>query len=169
MKYLIYNTNTYETYTNKDLIESILYNDDTLTEADVTDAMIEDERGFLAAIDYENEIMILDRPLDNDILIIANLGLWSGRKTGYKILDNNLKSILNAGCGDYYKVEYNGFNVVATDSHHDGTNYYTFRKIKDPDKIEILLDKLYNGTATNSDINRYTKSLRDDIKAVYGW
>ena len=111
----------------------------------------------------------LNKTLPNRILCIADLGLWQGRKTGYKLLGDNLNEILTVAQGDYYKVYYDGYNVRAEDNHHDGTNYYTFRVIKDNVNIDNLLNKLYNGTATNNDINNYTKSLKSEIKSIYGW
>lgn len=165
----IYNSDTYENYTDEDIIQNLLENNRELTKDDITEEDIYEERNFLAEMDYSDEKDNLYKLLPNNILCIANLGLWNGRKSGYKVLDNNLNSILNQACGDYYHVYYDGYNIVAKDSHHDGTNYYTFRLIKDNVNIENLLTKLYNGKATNKDINNYTKSLRSEVKQIYGW
>ncbi len=103
------------------------------------------------------------------MLCIASLGLWYGTRTGYKILGYNLNDVLKQGQGDYYHVYFDGYNVLADDCHHDGTNHYEFRLIKDNVNIDVLLDKLYNGTATRNDINNYTTSLRRYVSAIYGW
>lgn len=56
--------------------------------------------------------------------------------------------------------------------HHDGTNYYTYRKwkigISDESKWS-LLDHIYNGTATRTEIDRATDRLGFDVAKVYGW
>lgn len=128
------------------------------------------ESSFYNELDYENAHFDLNKILPNNILIIASLGLWTGRCSAYKVINNNnLNSILTQSQGDCYEVYYDGYNVRAKDIHHDGTNYYTFRLIKDNVNIDNLLEKLYNGTATRNDINNYTKSLRPYIQDIYGW
>lgn len=165
----IYNSDTYENYTDDDIIKNILDNDIEKTREDITNEDIYNERNFYSELDYEDEFINLNKILPSNILMIASLGLWTGRYSGYKVINNNLNSILTQAQGDYYKVYYDGYNVRAKDSHHDGTNYYTFRLIKDDVNIDNLLEKLYNGTATRNDINNYTKSLRPYVQDIYGW
>ena len=171
MQRTIYNSDTYDLYTDEDIKQMILdYREGFNDNETITDDEVYAERNFLAEQDFDAEYNYnLNKTLSNNILVIANLGLWNGRKTGYKMLGNNLNEILTVAQGDYYKVYYDGYNIKAEDCHHDGTNYYTFRVIKDNVNIDNLLDKLYNGTATNNDINNYTKSLRDEVKQIYGW
>lgn len=68
--------------------------------------------------------------IDENILVIADLGLWNGRVSGYKELSNNPQDVLyiiNNGDDDY-SVYCNEKNEVFGQSiHHDGTNYYRFR------------------------------------------
>lgn len=119
---------------------------------------------------YYCEKANLDRSLDGRVIMIASLGLWTGRKTGYHLTEKkNLNAVLEGFCGDFVTVGSDGHNIVASDAHHDGTNYYTFREVREDRNIDILLDKLYSGTATNSDINRYTRSLERRVRSVYGW
>jgi hypothetical protein len=168
MKHTIFNADTYDNYTDDDIKQHLI--DDCDYPADeITDNDIIEERYFLTQMDFDAETTNLNKQLDNNILCIAGLGLWYGHRQGYKMLDNNLNSILYQAQGDYYHLYYDGFNVVADDAHHDGTNHYLFRLVKDNVNIDNLLDKLYSGTATNADINRYTKSLRSEVKAIYGW
>ena len=117
---------------------------------------------------YEAEKSNLNRRTGR-ILLIADLGLWNGRRQGYKLCGHNLNEVLTNFQGDYCEVYCDAHNVCARDTHHDGSNYYTFREIKEGVDIEPLLDKLYNGTATTKDISRYTRSLRPYVAAVYGW
>ena len=166
-KHTIYNSDTYENYTDEDIINNFIENG--IAEEDITEDDIYDERIELANMDFSDEVANLDKELDNNIILIASLGLWNGHKCGYKILDNNLNSIMYQAQGDYYHVYYDGYNVVARDSHHDGTNYYTFRMLKDNVNVDKFLDKLYYGKATKNDINNYTKSLRNEVREIYGW
>lgn len=126
----IYNSDIYESYSDDDVIQSIL---DCYPERDgnITENEIYQQRIELSQWDYETEHVNLNKILSNNIICIASLGLWNGRKSGYKILDNNLNSILNQAQGNYYHVYYDGYNVKAKDAHHDGTNHYIFRLIKD--------------------------------------
>lgn len=117
----------------------------------------------------DDERINLDIQLSNPIIVIADLGLWNGRKSGYKFIDSgNIKDILHDGC-DYCKWYADRYNIRFTGHHHDGTNYYTYREVKDMDNIHVLTGKLYNGTATSKDITRYTRSIRKHVAKVYGW
>lgn len=118
---------------------------------------------------YYDELMNLDCQLPGDILVIADLGLWNGRKSGYKVIGNNLNNILKTFCGDYYEVYFDGYNIRAKDTHHDGTNYYEFRLIRPDRNIEVLKEKIYNDDFSRQDINYYTKSLAPYVKEIYGW
>jgi len=107
----------------------------------------------------------LNVPLDGKILVIANLGRWNGKFNGYKILNNNLNSILsNLGCDEvhYYS---DGKNIRAEGYHHDGTNYYLFREIKDNVDIDKLTDAIYNNKEISTRVlSYYTKSLAPYVK-----
>ena len=121
--------------------------------------------------DYlDDERINLDIQLDNPIIVIADLGLWNGRKSGYRIIGSgNIKDILHDDNCDYCKWYCDRYNVRFTGHHHDGTNCYIYREVKDMDTIDILKDRLYNGTATQADITRYTRSIRKHVAHVYGW
>ena len=56
--------------------------------------------------------------------------------------------------------------------HHDGCNRYTFRKFRDgatEDERGDLLEKLYDGTAKQTEIDRVTEKLGYRVGEVYGW
>ena len=132
---------------------------------DVTDTMYEDIDMWL-----EDEQSNLYRKLDGRILCIASMGLWNGRRTGYKILGNNLNEVLTCGIGcDEKEIYCDAYNVYATGYHHDGRNHVEFREIREDRNIDNLLNKLYNNEeVTRREINYYTKSLRPYVKQVYG-
>ena len=124
--------------------------------------------------DYlDDERRNLDIQLNQPILVIADLGLWFGHRTGYKeIATGNIKDCLQP---DY---DYNTWYVddkgdLRCDSiHHDGCNHYRYRvyrdDISDEDK-EYLLDKIVYGSVSEDEIAQYTKRLGDEIGKIYGW
>lgn len=118
----------------------------------------------------KDEQINLDVKTDGRILIIADLGLWNGRKQGYKIiLDQNIKHILEFQ-HDYAEFYSDGKDIRATEVHHDGTNHYLYRVIRKNRDINKLLDAIYNGEEiSNRKLNYYTKSLYKDVANVYGW
>ena len=121
---------------------------------------------------YSAEQENLDRDTAGQIIAIASLGLWSGRKTGYKIMNCNLNSVLDACGGDYLKVYTDRYDVKSVAVHHDGVNYITYRMLK-PNLTEVQIDnflsKLASGDFTKKDVTRYTTSLRNKINQIYGW
>ena len=110
---------------------------------------------------------------DMDQLVVADLGLWNGRRTGYKeIPSGNIRDCLYSDY-DYttWYVDRNG-DFRCDDTHHDGTNHYLYRVYKDnvsQAQKDRLKEKIYNGTATRADIVRVTRRLGDEIGKVYGW
>jgi len=121
-------------------------------------------------VDVDDERANLNIGLAGNILIIASLGLWSGRKSGYKIISNNIKDIFSTACGDSVKWYADGKNIKCEDHHHDGTNYYTYREIRENVDISKLTDKIYNNEEiSEKEINKYTKSIRPYVAKTYGW
>ena len=121
---------------------------------------------------FEDEQYNLNKEVDGRILIIADLGLWNGRKDGYKILGTNIKEIFNINPRgfDYAEFYGDGYNIRATEHHHDGTNHYLYRIIREDRNIQNLLDDIYDGKEyTMKKLNYYTKSLYKDVAKVYGW
>ena len=139
-------------------------------DVELDDSRITDEVYDRIDMWFEDEISNLYRVLDGRILAIADMGLWNGRRTGYKILGNNLNEVISCGIGcDDKEIYCDGFNVLAKGYHHDGTNYVEFREIREDRNIDTLLDKIYNNEeVTRKEINYYTRSLRPYVKQVYG-
>lgn len=124
--------------------------------------------------DYlDDERINLNIPLSRPILVIADLGLWYGRRQGYKEIESgNIRDCLYDD-NDYvtWFVDKNG-DLRCDSIHHDGTNHYLYRTYKDgvsEEQIENLKWKLYHGQATRKDITRITRRLGDEIGKVYGW
>lgn len=124
--------------------------------------------------DYlDDERVNLNIPLSRPILVIADLGLWYGRRQGYKEIESgNIRDCLYDD-NDYvtWFVDKNG-DLRCDSIHHDGTNHYLYRTYKDgvsEEQIENLKWKLYHGQASRKDITRITRRLGDEIGKVYGW
>ena len=120
---------------------------------------------------FDDETMNLDKQLDGRILAIADMGLWNGRRTGYKILGDNLNEVLTSAIGcDEKEVYFDGHNIKAEGYHHDGRNYVEFREIKEGKNIDRLLNKIYNNEPiSRNELNYYTKPLGKYVKQIFGW
>lgn len=165
----------------------IIWSDMNLDLDDWKDGLIEESPELADASDYalyeamvelnasylNDERMNLDIALEEAIIVIADLGLWDGRHSGYKIIHSgNIKDCLYSSCdyNEWYLDQFGNFRCDA--NHHDGTNHYLYRALKpniSNDQLENFLQKIYNGTHTRRDITRYTRSLGPEIKKVYGW
>ena len=124
--------------------------------------------------DYlDDERANLNVQLSQPILVVGDLGLWNGRRMGYKeIPSGNIRDCLYSNT-DYSTWYVDRLGDLRCDAiHHDGTNFYLYRVYKDsasPSQIELLKEKLYRGIATRADITRVTRRLGDDIAKVYGF
>lgn len=131
-------------------------------------AMVDTNNDYL-----DDERMNLNIQLGQPILVIADLGLWFGRRTGYKeIASGNISDCLYDP-NDYVEWYVDGYgNLRSISIHHDGRNNYLFRVWKDSSteaQRDNLKDKLYRGIATPGDISRVTRSIGKEISRVYGW
>ena len=117
----------------------------------------------------------LNITLGNDILILADIGLWDGRRFGYRELhSNNISDCLqferDCDYAEWYVDSYGNFK--SRQSHHDGTHYLIYRAWKKDvtdEQKEMVLDALYYGKANDRMIRRYTESLGKYIAKIYGW
>ena len=121
----------------------------------------------------EDERVNLNKTLDRNILVIADLGLWDGRHSAYKEIGNNIKDCLYDSDANYARwfVDKQG-DFRAECSHHDGTNKYLYRTYKttaSDAQIENLKRKIYKGTVQRKDITRVTDSVGKIVACVYGW
>lgn len=127
------------------------------------------------SIYLDDERENLNIQLGQPIIVIGDLGLWYGRRMGYKEIDSgNIRDCLYSGRDDDYATWYvDKLGDLRCDAiHHDGTNHYLYRVWKDgvtDAQMDLLKEKLYRGIATRSDITRVTRRLGDDISQVYGF
>lgn len=152
----------------KDYLEINGLDDDPNDENELYQWMVETNEEYLA-----DERTNLNIQLSQPILVVADIGRWNGRFSGYRVIESgNIKDCLYTGMdmSEWYVDKYG--DLRADGIHHDGTNHYLYRVFKDgvsDTQIQNLKDKIYDGKATRADITRITKRLGDDIAKVYGW
>lgn len=133
-----------------------------------------DEDEIYEAAYRENEMYLddekanLDKELGNDIVIIADLGLWDGRHAAHKFTGSNLNCIFSDTCGDYVSWYVDGEEVKCDDSHHDGTNCYTYRVLK-PGVSHFEFDEYIYEKSMKEAIEKYTEPLGHYVTEIYGW
>lgn len=120
----------------------------------------------------EDERRNLDIQLPENILVIADLGLWDGRHSGYKeIQSGNVADCLYSEYDATWYVDDYG-NLRCEDRHHDGCNYYLYRvwksDVSETEK-ETLREKILRGKVTPIELSKLTRSVGREIAAVYGW
>lgn len=147
----------------KETAEANEWDEDTENEDNLQSFISEElERNF------DDKRANLNIPLDGRVIAIADLGLWNGRKQGYRILKENVNSIFNIG-EDYSEYYSDGYNIKATLTHHDGTNYIEYREIREDRNINNLLIAIFNGEKiSRKKLNYYTRSLLPYVAKAYG-
>lgn len=80
----------------------------------------------------DDERMNLNKRLSSEIVCIGDLGLWNGRRQGYRIVGNNIQEILYSTLRSisYCTWYADAYNVKCDETHHDGTNHYVYRAFK---------------------------------------
>ena len=115
-----------------------------------------------------NEVYLDDERINlridvgSQIIEVADLGFWNGRRQGYHLITSGLLSdIFNFhGCDDATFFIEDG-ELRSTLYHHDGHHNIVYRKVKNMKKFhEMPLDEF---------VRKYTESLADAVKKVYGW
>ena len=139
--------------------------DDPEDENAIYEYMLETNAEYL-----DDERMNLDKVVDGRILVIADLGLWDGRRSAYRLIESrNINAILNFNY-DYAEFYSDGYNIRGTEAHHDGVNFYEYRIVREDRNIENLLDDIYEGREiSRKKLNYYTKSLYSEVAKIYGW
>ena len=131
-------------------------------------------RGFCDcdSVSLSDEKLNLNVSIEGPIIAIANLGLWSGRRQGYKILQHNVKSIFDI-YSDYNIWFSDGKNVRSNQTHHDGLNRILFRELRgdrDTEAIERFLHEVKSGYEISPQkLAAYTRSIHPYVAKVYGW
>ena len=138
------------------------------TEEQLTDIMHDTNNGYL-----DDERCNLNIQCNSEIIAIADIGRWNGRFSGYGIIKSGNVADCLYSPYDYaqWYVDRNG-EFRSTQIHHDGSNHYYYRTFKDgveDYEREDLLADIYEGKATQEQIDRLTDKLGPTIGEVYGW
>lgn len=153
----------------EDIKKDIMEDNPDLTEEQAMQCAYETRDEYL-----EDERANLNIDVGEEIIIIADLGLWDGRHQAYKLLNKtNIADCLTGTCGDYvtWFVDDRG-DLNCRDCHHDGTNLYLYRAWKSgisEEQKDNFLYKVRRGKATRKDITRYTRKIGTYVADVYGW
>lgn len=118
---------------------------------------------------FADERVNLNKVLSNPIFCIADLGLWNGRHSGYKVLSRNLADILTCMEEGDLKFYFDGKDVKCDQCHHDGTNYITFREMREDKSVEDFIRICLAGNPTDEQIEEYTTSLGKYVCEIYGF
>lgn len=97
-------------------------------------------RHFCEDVQFPEEIeTFMDEYGDEEVLVIADLGLWDGRKAGgkYGKLNDMWDKLFEDSNSIYYNPENGTFVIEAV--HHDGTNYFTVYLLTE-EGVEYLED-----------------------------
>lgn len=136
----------------------------------LTDSQWWDRLADYESMWFDDERCNLNKETDGVIVAIADLGLWTGRHIGVRVLKSNINSIMDVCYNyDYVKLYADQYNVHAELIHHDGTNYITFRLAKDYDTAQALEDMAESGELTWDKAMRKTKSIVKDVNKIFGW
>lgn len=155
----------------KDWKDGILEDYPDMTDADdaeiyglaceINDGYLDDERANLSGLNGE------------PIIIIADLGFWNGRRSGYKIINSGKVSDCLSTSEDIaeWYVDKNG-DFRCDVANHDAASHYLYRRFREgmsEQQRENFKDKILSGKYTRRDITRYTTAIGGSIAAVYGW
>ena len=165
VKHTIYTTDQNEEDWRNDYEEWLEMNEYTPEDISLEE-YIQDSLAIFAQDEYSN----LSKEC-GQIIAIADLGLWDGRHSAYQLSKKgNLNAIFDMIHGDDYEIFVDGNDVKAIVHHHDGTNYITFREVREGRNIQRICDMLYNQEeVSNRLISAYTKPLGKLVASIYGW
>lgn len=150
------------------------YEDYFLEEEEISGEKLTNEEKHMMMHDLNNmyiedEMDNLNIELNGRILVLADLGLWNGRRQGYKVIHGNLSEIFDTGC-DFVEWFVEDGELRSRQVHHDGTNHLVYREINEDRDIDKLLGMLYNGEEiSNQRLSSYTRSLAPVVQKCYGW
>ena len=164
-KHIIFTTD-YNEDDYKEAYEEWLEMNEYTPEDRSLEGYIQDSLAIFAQDEYSN----LSKEC-GQIIAIADLGLWDGRHSAYQLSKKgNLNAIFDMIHGDDYEIFVDGNDVKAIVHHHDGTNYITFREVREGRNIQRICDMLYNQEeVSNRLISAYTKPLGKLVASIYGW
>ena len=96
---------------------------------------------------FKELIKSYDSKHNNKIFVVADFGLWYGRRAGYKEYNSLYEAIFNDILQDtniiYYSDKRQTLKIDS--SHHDGVNHYKLYKLVNNKKYAIKYNELIEG------------------------
>lgn len=154
----------------EEFLEMNQMNGNKENDSEVSDFICEMNNRYL-----EDERINLDVELNNQIIVLGDIGRWNGRFDGYKIIQSgNIRDCLYSDVEnsnvEWYVDKEGEFRADV--HHHDSSNYYLYRVFKkgiSPDKIKKLEEKFITGRMGLDGFLPYTNRIGPAIAKVYGW
>lgn len=115
---------------------------------------------------FDNRRLLMNTFADtifpNDVICIADLGLWNGRYQAYRVYDApTLDELFTSGQdieeAEWYIDEHN--DLCCNAYHHDGENHLLYRQMHpgiDDKARETFYSKILSNKLTRNDIDHYT-------------
>lgn len=123
----------------------------------------------------DDEKLNLDVDIEKGCIVcFASFGLWNGRTNAVsRLKGKKVNDIFQMVCGrdiDSYEFFCDENDVKAKGIHHDGTNRYLFRIIKNPNKWDKIVERFSaDNELTEEEFVKMTSPLRPYVAKVYGW
>ena len=117
---------------------------------------------------------VVDEDLGAPILAVADLGLWNGRKNGYKLIKSGNVADCFVECGSVddacWYIDERG-ELCADFVHHDGVNHIRYRAIRPGMKEKTIRDlcaKIASQEEFERSLSRVTYRLGDRVGTKLG-
>lgn len=128
MENIILNTNILDEYKDIEEMRSCFDIEEDVSDNEVMEIIQENKN-----LDFDAFMELIKvRHNEGTFIIYGDLGLWHGRKTGYKRTET-LTSALYACFEDLanFIIKDEDGELIVSGSHHDGSNTFTIRKVTD--------------------------------------
>lgn len=111
----------------------------------------------------------LNKDLNGTIVIFRKIKRWDGKYFGIKFIeDANLNDIFSETCGDYVTWYVEDGEIMCEDCHHDGTNYYTYRLLKDEFSRFDFEEYSYDHSLKET-LEKMTEPMGHFVSEIYGF
>lgn len=169
--YIIY-TDDFCEFDEDDLKEGFSINHPEIEYDSITDEDIYNEyysECEFMADELRYALEAADRKIHYEIIGFADLGLWDGRHEAHGEF-KNVSDITRAFEDENTLFVDRYGNLCLRAIHHDGTNYVTFRELKEDElsdkQYDNFYDKLNGGGLTSRDITRYTRAIGKTVEML---
>lgn len=136
---------------------------------DADDYTIDDFMADEAEQDFEFEKMNLSKRIPEGIAVLATIQTWRGIRECMLPPLTNLNECLRSYCrgNSYIRLYVECGDLCMDEVHHDGTNFYRFRKWRSDASDEDMEKAIDNDDLALAE--KLTESLLLDLYDIYGW